>query len=305
MHCIVRGVSFIFTATVFNLAPTAVEVALVTGLLTWQYGLGMGLVALGTVSGYTAFTVRVSSWRTRYRRSQNRAEAEASSLAYDSLQHHEAVKQLGHEARELAAYDRALAAYQQASLQSAHSLAWLNLGQAGIVSGGLGLAMWLMTGQIGAGMCSVGDLALVNGLLLQLALPLNFLGAIYREMRQAMVDVDEGLLRLQAIQPELGPTGNLQIGSDPLIVFEAVSFGYDGANRILDSVSFAVPWGKKVAIVGASGCGKSTIARLLFRLVEPSQGRILIDGRPISEYSLSSLRSNLCLVPQVLSIRKI
>lgn len=257
-------------------------------------------MAGGTILAYTVYTLKVTSWRTRFRKEMNSAENLASRLAFDSLSHQEAVKQFRGEAHEARRYEAALKAYEAASRESQSSLAMLNFGQQAIVTAALGGVMWMTIDRILLGTGSIGDLVLINGLLLQLAMPLNFLGSVYRELRQALVDV-EGLLALRAHEPEIkSPVLPQAPGSSREIRFEQVSYHYpDDPNRsILRGLSFTIPEGAKVGIVGPSGSGKSTIARLLTRLLDPSNGQIRLGGVPINQMSLEDLRGAFGVVPQ-------
>lgn len=248
---------------------------------------------------YTVFTLRVTSWRTRFRKEMNAAENLASHLAFDSLSHQETVKQFCGEAHEARRYEGALLAYERASRETAASLAFLNVGQQAIVTAALGGVMWMTISNILSGTGSIGDLVLVNGLILQLSLPLNFLGSVYRELRQAIVDV-EGLLALRGVEAEIkSPALPVERGNNE-IRFEQVGFHYpEDANRqVLNGLSFTVPEGATVGIVGPSGCGKSTVARLLTRIVQPSSGRIFLGGVPIDQLALGELRAAFGVVPQ-------
>jgi ABC-type transport system involved in Fe-S cluster assembly fused permease/ATPase subunit len=250
---------------------------------------------------YTVFTLRVTSWRTKFRKEMNAAENLASHLAFDSLSHQETVKQFRGEAHEARRYEGALRAYETASRETAASLALLNVGQQAIVTAALGGVMWMTISNILGGSGSIGDLVLVNGLILQLSLPLNFLGSVYRELRQAIVDV-EGLLSLRAVEPEINSPDKpvRRVDGSTEIRFEQVGFHYpeDPNRSVLNGLSFTVPAGATVGIVGPSGCGKSTVARLLTRIVEPSAGQIRLGGVPIGQLALGELRAAFGVVPQ-------
>lgn len=295
----VKGINFISTALLFNIVPTLLEMTLVGGVLTWQFGPAYGALAAGTLGAYAAFTLKVTAWRTHFRRAMNAAENEAAGRAYDSLQHHEAVKLFTNEALEERLYSRSLGQYEEAARRTAWSLAALNIGQQGIFSVALGAIMFLAARSVIAGNGTIGDLVLVNGLLFQLSLPLNFLGSIYRELRQSLVDM-EALLKLlfgtrSAIRD--APDAHPLTVSRGEIELEGISLSIDG-RRILDNVNLRIPPGKKVALVGPSGSGKSTLLRLLLRFRDPDSGVIRIDGQPISQVSLCSLRQAVSLVPQ-------
>lgn len=298
----IKGISFAFTALLFNIVPTVVEIGLVCGVMTHAFGPSYALVTGGMMATYAIFTSKVTHWRTRFRRDMNAADSEASIRAHDSLLQQESVKNFCKEAWEAQAYDSALRKYEKASLDTTRSLFWLNFGQQAILSSALTAVMAMAGGGILNGSASVGDLVMLNTLIFQLSLPLNFLGSIYREMRQSFVDM-EALFALKKLQPEVLETSNpadLVIKKGD-IYFENVSFSYDGdkeSRNILQDISFQIPGGKKVAFVGPSGSGKSTLARLLLRHVDPQSGSIEIDHQDISKCTLKSLRKNIGIVSQ-------
>lgn len=296
----IKGISFAFTALLFNIVPTIVEIGLVCGVMTHAFGPSYALVTGGMMATYALFTSKITHWRTKFRRDMNAADSEASIRAHDSLLQQESVKNFCREAWETRAYDFALQKYEKASLDTTQSLFWLNFGQQAILSAALTTVMAMAGGGIVNGSASIGDLVMLNTLIFQLSLPLNFLGSIYREMRQSFVDM-EALFSLKKLQPSVKEV------SDPktLVVrngnvrFSNVKFSYDQDSRVvLNNVSFEILGGKKVAFVGPSGSGKSTIARLLLRHVDPEDGKIEIDNQEISKCSLTSLRSNLGIVSQ-------
>lgn len=299
----IRGMSFAVTAAVFNVLPTIFEVGLVTGLLLYYFPghAEYSAVALGTVGAYSAYTIAMTQWRLRFRKSMNNAETKASQVAADSLMHHEAVKLCGTEKLEAHGYSSALQSYAQAASRTASSLALLNSGQQALVATGMTALMALVLRDLGTGAATVGDLVLVNGLMFQLAIPLNFLGGIYRELRQAFIDM-EAMFELSSTPLSItdGPLV-LQLDSGPTIKFNKVGFGYE-KRRILSETSLVIPAGKRVALVGASGSGKSTIAKLLLRLADPQEGSITINGNPTSDFTLESLRSHIAVIPQEASI---
>ncbi|KAM9470310.1 iron-sulfur clusters transporter ABCB7, mitochondrial [Clarias gariepinus] len=296
-----RGISFVLSALVFNLGPTAFEMALVSAILYYKCGGHFALVTLGTLSAYTLFTIAVTQWRTQFRIAMNRADNEAGNAAIDSLLNYETVKYFNNEKYEAERYDSFLKVYESSSLKTTSTLAMLNFGQSAIFSVGLTAIMVLASKGIIAGTMTVGDLVMVNGLLFQLSMPLNFLGTVYRETRQALIDMNT-LFTLLSVdtkikERDLAPP-LLVTPQDASIRFEDVYFEYLEGQKVLNGVSFEVPVGKKVAIVGGSGSGKSTIVRLLFRFYEPQQGNIYIAGQNIRDVSLESLRKALGVVPQ-------
>ncbi|KAI0635569.1 P-loop containing nucleoside triphosphate hydrolase protein [Trametes polyzona] len=294
-----KGITFILQAIIFRIVPTALEISLVCGILTYKFGWDFAAITLVTMAAYTWFTVRTTSWRTRFRREANAADNKAATVAVDSLINYEAVKHFNNEKYEVAQYDKHLSAYEKASIKIATSLAYLNSGQNVIFSTALTMMMFLAAQGVIKGTMTVGDLVMVNQLVFQLSLPLNFLGTIYREMRQSLLDMEVLFnLTTQNQPPKDKPDAKpleLHGGS---ITFENVNFGYHPDRPIFRNISFTIPAGKKVALVGPSGCGKSTVFRLLFRFYEPSSGRILVDGQDVRDLQIASLRSAIGVVPQ-------
>ncbi|XP_077845573.1 iron-sulfur clusters transporter ABCB7, mitochondrial isoform X4 [Macaca mulatta] len=296
-----RGISFVLSALVFNLLPIMFEVMLVSGVLYYKCGAQFALVTLGTLGTYTAFTVAVTRWRTRFRIEMNKADNDAGNAAIDSLLNYETVKYFNNERYEAQRYDGFLKTYETASLKSTSTLAMLNFGQSAIFSVGLTAIMVLASQGIVAGTLTVGDLVMVNGLLFQLSLPLNFLGTVYRETRQALIDMNTlfTLLKVDTRIKDKVMASPLQITPQTATVaFDNVHFEYIESQKVLSGISFEVPAGKKVAIVGGSGSGKSTIVRLLFRFYEPQKGSIYLAGQNIQDVSLESLRRAVGVVPQ-------
>lgn len=297
-----KGINFMFVATVFNIVPTVVEIGLVSGLLAYQYGpIYMG-VAGGTLLAYAVYTLKVTSWRTKFRKEMNQAETLASVRAHDSLLHQETVKQFGRLDFEAAQYDTALKSYEGAAQETAKSLALLNIGQQAIFTAALGGMMTLTASRILEGTATIGDLVMVNGLIFQLSLPLNFLGSVYRELRQALIDI-EALFGLHMISSRVRDNEETEpsriAAANSEISFESVTFAYgDGRRPVLENFNCTIPAGAKVAIVGPSGSGKSTVAKLLLRFYEPGAGRIRIGGQDITKLSLADLRSSIGLIPQ-------
>ncbi|CAF9920318.1 MAG: Iron-sulfur clusters transporter atm1, mitochondrial [Heterodermia speciosa] len=295
-----KGISFLLTSMVFHILPTALEITMVCGILTYQYGAKFAAITAGTMAAYTAFTIFTTSWRTKFRKSANAADNQGATVAVDSLINFEAVKYFNNEKYEVGRYDAALKSYESASIKVTTSLAFLNSGQNLIFSSALGAMMYLAADGVAAGTLTVGDLVMVNQLVFQLSVPLNFLGSVYRELRQSLLDM-QTLFDLQKVNVAVKERGNpkpLQLTRGGEIRFENVTFGYHPERPILRNLSLTIPAGRKVAIVGPSGCGKSTILRLLFRFYDVQAGRILIDDQDIRDVSLESLRKSIGVVPQ-------
>lgn len=295
-----KGISFLLTSMVFHILPTALEISMVCGILTWQYGVQFAAITAATMVGYTAFTIWTTAWRTKFRRQANAADNKASTVAVDSLINYEAVKYFNNEKFEVARYDAALQQYEKSSIKVATSLAFLNSGQNIIFSSALTAMMYLAAKGVAAGTLTVGDLVMVNQLVFQLSVPLNFLGSVYRELRQSLLDM-ETLFNLQRVnvaiaEPPDAPPLRLSKGGE--IRFENVTFGYHADRPILRGLTLTIPAGKKTAVVGPSGCGKSTLLRLLFRYYDVQSGRVLIDDQDVRQVSLDSLRRAIGVVPQ-------
>ena len=300
-----KGIDFMLRSMVFNVVPTLFEVGIVCSILAAKCGAPFAALAGGTVAAYSAFTFGTTQWRTQFRRDMNRADNAASSKAVDSLLNFETIKYFGNENHETQRYEAHLQSYGDAHVKTQASLSFLNFGQNAIFSTALAAIMLMASQKIANGALTVGDLVMVNGLLFQLSIPLSFLGTVYREVKQSLIDM-EALFGLLAYKPENGaiqkkcslPGLVLKNKECASITFDNVTFGYSDERKLLENVSFEVPAGSRAAIVGPSGCGKSTVIRLLFGLYAPQSGRILIDGQDIWNCDMDSVRKHLGVVPQ-------
>ncbi len=293
------GIEVIVRMVILQLVPTIVEVVLLMAVLLWQFDWRYVAVTLVTVVIYMAFTYVATEWRMEIRRAMNESDTEANTKAIDSLLNYETVKYFGAEAREATRYDRSMERYERASIKTYTSLALLNIGQAVIFTAGLTATMLMCAVGVRRGTNTVGDFVMINAMMIQLYQPLNFMGMVYREIKQALVDIEK-MFEVLARNPEVKdrPDARPLHVTDGAIRFEDVRFAYDPDRPILKGVSFEVPPGATVAIVGPSGAGKSTISRLLFRLYDVSAGRITIDGQDIREVTQGSLRHAIGMVPQ-------
>ena len=295
----VKGIEFLLSFMLFNILPTLVEVVMVCGILWWFYGVEYAAITFVTISAFIAFTLMVTEWRLKFRRRMNQQDSEAHTKAIDSLLNYETVKYFGNEEHEARRFDESRQPYEEAAVQRKTSLSLLNIGQGAIIAIGL-TGITIKAGyEVAAGTMTIGDFVLVNTYLIQLYIPLNFLGFVYREIKQSLTDM-EAMFELTDIYPEIED----KPGAKPLdvrdgeIKFDNVRFGYDARRNILDNVSFDVPPGQTVAIVGASGAGKSTVSRILFRFYDIGSGSVRIDGQDISEVQQQSLRAAIGIVPQ-------
>jgi ATP-binding cassette subfamily B protein len=294
-----RSISSLISYTLYSILPTLVEIGLVLGILFVKYDIGYVVITLISLTAYIVFTIKVSNWRIDIRRAVNENDSAANTRAVDSLLNYETVKYFNNEAWEARRYDEQLVKWEEAATRSQTTLAFLNLGQQAIIALGVTAMMWRAASGVVDGRMTIGDLVLVNAFLIQLYMPLNFLGIVYREIRQALTDIERMFKLLNenreiADAPEARelPVGPLQIN------FDAVDFAYEPNRQILKNLSFAIPPGKTVAVVGHSGAGKSTLSRLLFRFYDVTGGAIQINGHDLRTLKQSSLRAAIGIVPQ-------
>ena len=294
-----RGISTLLNFMVFSVLPTFFEIALVTGFLIVRFDVWFGVITVGALVLYIAATFLISERRIHHRRAMNESDSKANTRAIDSLINYETVKYFGNESFEARRYDENLSRYEAAVVTSETSLGLLNTVQAGIIALTVSLLMWRASDGIVNGALTLGDLVMVNALLIQLYIPLNFLGVLYREIKQSLTDM-ERMFRLLSVNREIEdkPGAPALAVSGAAIRFEAVDFSYDGRRPILAGVDFEVPAGRTVAVVGTSGSGKSTLGRLLFRFYDVQKGRVTIDGQDIRDVTQLSLRRAIGIVPQ-------
>ena len=298
-----RGLHTLVSYTVYSVLPTVIEIAMVMTYLAWQYQAAFAWIALLAVLLYGVWTVKVTEWRTAFRRQMNEQDSRANAHAVDALVNVETVKIFGNEAFEADRYDRGLRQLQQATLRAQRSLSLLNLGQSSIIAIAVTLMVWQATVGVVEGRMSLGDLVLVNAFMIQLYIPLNFLGVLYRELKQGSVDVENMFALIDqkqtvADREDAKALSRSSSAKALSLEFDRVSFSYDGKREVLQDLGFRVPAGESLAIVGPSGAGKSTIMRLLFRFYDPTQGVIRIDQTDIRSFTQKSLRAQIGLVPQ-------
>ena len=294
-----RGIEFVIRIVLFNVAPTLLEIIMVAVLLWGMLDIEFATVTVLTIAIYITWTVIITEWRNHFRRQMNENDSKAHTKAIDSLLNYETVKYFGNEDHEAKRFDGALVSYETAAVKSKISLSILNTGQGAIIAIGVTIVMLMAARGVSNGSMTIGDFVLVNTFLLQLYLPLNFLGSVYREIKHSLTDM-EAMFSLLNEDEEVtdkpsAPAININGG---MVEFNNVSFAYDPRRSVLDGVSFTIPAGNTVAVVGASGAGKSTLSRLLFRFYDVSDGNIKIDGQDIRDVSQSSLRSAIGIVPQ-------
>jgi ATP-binding cassette subfamily B protein len=298
-----RGIQSLISYSLYSILPTLIEFCLVLGYFAYSYDIWFAVITLVALILYISFTIVVTEWRTHFRRTMNDMDSKANQKAIDSLLNFETVKYFGNEAFEASRYDENLLRYQTAAVKSQKTLAVLNLGQQIIIAVGLVLILWRATLGVVNGSMTLGDLVLVNTLMIQLYIPLNFLGVIYREIKQALTDMDR-MFSLLNTDKEIADSADAKVlhihnhTLGPDIRFEHVSFYYESKREILRDVSFNIPAGTITAVVGQSGAGKSTLARLLFRFYDVQSGSILIDGQNIQDVTQASLRKAIGIVPQ-------
>lgn len=294
-----RSIGSLISYTLYSILPTLVEIGLVIGILLVQYDIIFAIITLVTLGIYITFTVHITNWRTQLRREANELDSAASARAIDSLLNFETVKYFNNEEFEARRYDEQLSKWIDAQIKNQVSLAGLNTGQAAIIALGVTAIMWQAAARVGTGAMTIGDIVLVNAFMIQLYIPLNFLGVIYRELRQALTDIERmfGLMHENREIADAPGALTLPPGSAS-VHFEQASFGYDPQRQILFDVDFEIPAGHTVAIVGPSGSGKSTLARLLYRFYDVQGGAIRINGHDLRSLTQASLRAAIGIVPQ-------
>ena len=296
----VRGIESLISYSLFSIVPTLIEVVLVLTILGVKFDAWFAWITLGALALYITFTVWVTEWRTKYRRQANEFDSAAHTKAVDSLLNYETVKYFNNEAFEARRYDESLERLRRARLKAQTTLSMLNLGQQLIIAVGLVAMLWRATQGVVDGRMTLGDLVMVNAIMIQLYIPLNFLGVIYREIKQSLTDLDKMFTLMEKEREVADAPGALPLAlaATPSVAFEHVHFAYDAARPILHDISFEIPAGKTVAVVGPSGSGKSTLARLLYRFYDVQQGRIVIAGQDIRQVRQASVRQAIGIVPQ-------
>ncbi|MGC4405019.1 ABCB family ABC transporter ATP-binding protein/permease [Methyloversatilis sp. MC4-4] len=296
-----RAIGSLISYTLYSILPTLVEIGLVLSILAVKYEASFALITFVTLALYITFTVTVTNWRTTIRREANELDSAANTRAIDSLLNYETVKYFNNEDFEARRYDEQLVRWQRAQERSQVSLSWLNMGQAFIIAIGVTLMMWRATVGVAEGRMTIGDIVLVNAFMIQLYIPLNFLGVLYREIRQSLTDIERMFALMETHREVADAPDALTLADGPCEVrFQQVNFSYEPARQILHDVDFTIPAGHRVAVVGHSGSGKSTLARLLYRFYDVAEGsgRITINGTDIRQLTQDSLRGAIGIVPQ-------
>jgi ATP-binding cassette, subfamily B, heavy metal transporter len=296
----VRGIESLISYSLYSIIPTLIEVTMVLTILALKFDAWFAWITIAALVLYIIFTISVTEWRTKFRREANEFDSAAHTKAVDSLLNYETVKYFNNEAFEAKRYDERLEQLRKARLKSQSTLTLLNTGQQLIIAVGLVAMLWRATQGVVDGRMTLGDLVMVNAFMIQLYIPLNFLGVLYREIKQSITDLDKMFVLLEKERevPDAPGAKSLQLAAPPTVRFEGVSFAYEAARPILHNLSFEIPPGKTVAVVGPSGAGKSTLARLMFRFYDVNQGRITINGQDIRDLTQDSVRASIGIVPQ-------
>ena len=295
-----RGVQTLISFSLYSIFPTLIEVALVLGILGYTFDMGYVWITLSALVLYVLWTVNITEWRTQFRREMNEIDSKSNARAVDSLLNYETVKYFNNEEFEARRYDENLQNLRLARLKSQTTLSLLNTGQQLIIAVALVAMLWRATQGVASGQLTIGDLVMINGFMIQLYIPLNFLGTLYREIRQSLTDLDRmfGLLKREREVADVPNASELRLSQPPDVEFDEVVFGYDPSRQVLHGVTLRIPAGQTLAVVGASGSGKSTLARLLYRFYDVGAGAIRINGTDVRQITQQSLRQHIGIVPQ-------